>query len=231
MQTLGANLAGMVFMGPQGDAQRGNPDADKRGGDVEMQGKLIRYTELLAIVGALQVVVLFGQGSVFWRTLRQMSKTAERQLRAYICLDSAVLSFLQPSVAEVEVTLKNCGQTPAYDFRGWLAIWFAEYPPNRELPGPTTSTLRKGTKALGPGGVVHFVAGPGGPALPPQSIALLGTAKSTLYIYGEVYYRDAFGKSRWTKYRYLCKGAEDIRKVPGTAGGSLKPDAEGNDAN
>ncbi len=159
----------------------------------------------------------------------QMRDTAEKQLRAYVCVDSAVLKFPQPDVPEAQVDFRNCGQTPAYDLRGWIHTWFAEYPLKEVLP-TAPEDLRKGTETVAPGRKSIFVA-PRKPPLPPPYLALLGTDKFTLYVYGEIRYRDIFGKERSTQYRLIHGGTEGARRIVGKDGSVqwlLKPDTEGN---
>src|ERR1700674_386206 len=163
------------------------------------------------------------------KTLVLAGETAQKQLRAYVCVDSAVVKFPQPDVPEAQVSFKNCGQTPAYDFRGWIHTWFCEHPLKDALP-PASNALRKGTEVLPPGRKSIFVANKK-PPLPPQWLALLGTVKFTFYIYGEVYYRDAFGKEQWTKYRLIYGGlGGPPRKVPDKEEWLVGPDTEGNEA-
>lgn len=64
---------------------------------------------------------------VMQRQLKEMQKAGEIQQRAYVCLDSAALTFPQPDVPEARVNFKNVGQTPAYDVRGWIHTWFEDY--------------------------------------------------------------------------------------------------------
>ncbi len=164
-------------------------------------------------------------------TVDQMHNTAEKQLRAYVCVDSALLKFPQPDVPEAQVHFKNCGQTPAYDLRGWIHTWFAEYPLKEVLP-TAPDDLRKGTETVAPGRKSTFVA-PKKPSLSPQNLAVLGTDKFTLYVYGEIRYRDVFGAEQFTKYRLIHGGAEGARRIldeVGTEQWLLKPDAEGNEA-
>jgi hypothetical protein len=92
--------------------------------------------------------------------------------------------------------------------------------------------LRKGAETLAPGRKSIFVA-PRKPPLQAPYRALLGTEKFTLYVYGEVHYRDIFGKEQFTKYRLIHGGAEGTRRILGKDGTEqwlLGPDAEGNEA-
>jgi hypothetical protein len=164
-------------------------------------------------------------------TLAQMRDTSERQLRAYICLESAILKFPEPDVPEAQIHLKNCGQTPASEVRGWIHTWFAEYPLD-EIPPTAPEDLLKGTQTLAPGRISIYVT-PKKPPLPAQYLNLLGTRKFTLYVYGEVRYKDIFGRERYTKYRLIYGGTEGTRKTTGKDGSEqwlLKPDTEGNEA-
>lgn len=162
------------------------------------------------------------------KTLALASDTAEKQLRAYVCVESACVKFPHPQVPEAQVHFKNYGQTPAYYFRGWIHTWFTEHPLSEVLP-LAPDDLRKGTELLAPGRRSIFVT----PRKPPfhlNFLEQLGTEKLTMYVYGEVYYRDAFGKEQWTKYRLIYGGTGGIRKVPDKEEWILNPDTEGNEA-
>jgi hypothetical protein len=212
-------------------------DTDKRANDENLgiQRKLAWFTGLLFLAGILQAVALVWQARVLRGTLDAINRqtatlidTAIRQLRAYVCVDSAALKFPQPGVPEPQIHFRNCGQTPAYECRGWIATWFGEHPLNGVLP-PPPGNLIKGAEVLAPGRKTIFVA-PTKPPLPAQFLALLGTPKFTLYVYGEVHYRDAFGKNRWTKYRLTYGGTQGVRKAPDKEEWFLQPDIEGNEA-
>jgi len=65
-------------------------------------------------------------------------------------------------------------------------------------------------------------------------VHLIGTKIGTVYVYGEIRYRDAFGKERYTKYRLMYGGADGGRKgldAKGVPIGYLQPEIEGNEAN
>jgi uncharacterized protein YejL (UPF0352 family) len=159
-----------------------------------------------------------------------LKDTAQRQLRAYVCVESAVVTFPQRAVPEALVSFKNCGQTPAYDVRGWIHTWFTTYPLQETLPD-APKELRKSVETLGPGRLSTFATARK-PALPPEYLAILGTPKFTLYVYGEVRYKDIFGNERTTRCRLVHGGSEGVRKMStkdGTERWALKPDAEGND--
>jgi hypothetical protein len=62
------------------------------------------------------------------------------------------------------------------------------------------------------------------PPVRSDALRLLGTRDRTIYIFGEVRYRDAFGAARYTKYRFIYGGLEPI------GADRLKFDREGNEA-
>ena len=67
----------------------------------------------------------------------------------------------------------------------------------------------------------------------PLNLAVLGTQEFTLYVYGEIRYRDIFGNEQFTKFRLIHGGTEPTQKTVGKDGSEqwlLKPDSEGNEA-
>jgi hypothetical protein len=165
------------------------------------------------------------------RNVTLMAETAQRQLRAYVCLESAALIFPEPAIPEAQIKFKNCGQTPAYDVRGWIGTWFAEYPLKEKLPNPP-GDIQKATETLAPGRVSTFIAASKSP-LPPQCLSALGTPKFTMYVYGKILYRDVFGNEQCTNYRLFHGGHEGVRSMRGENDSEhwlLNPDSEGNEA-
>jgi hypothetical protein len=68
-------------------------------------------------------------------TVAQMKDTAERQLRAYVFVDGAVIS--DPNSEKpiiLVVAFKNSGQTPAYGYSFSVATQMVDYFPGLELP-------------------------------------------------------------------------------------------------
>lgn len=135
------------------------------------------------------------------RQLRHSADTAQRQLRAYISVE-ADPSLPPPHVSPqgIEVTFKtiNRGQTPAGGVFNWAVIMIA--PTN----GPVSFRRPRG---------LEFVAN----SMAPGSDASIRARFSPwrdgewdavcadrfrAYVFGRVYYRDAFGRRRYTQYRY-----------------------------
>ena len=164
------------------------------------------------------------------KTTDLMSDTATRQLRAYVCVNAAKMEFVKPGVPQAYVEMKNCGQTPAYDVRGWIHTWFAEFPLKENMPNaPDDFSRSKDT--LAPGRKSTYASGLN-PPIPDHFLAILGTTKFTMYVYGEISYKDIFGCVRTTKYRLIHGGNEGTRKTKDSKGAEyflLKPDTEGNE--
>src|SRR5712671_1328997 len=63
------------------------------------------------------------------RTVKTMERTAERQLRAYVHVSGAkIVDVGKPDVRTAQVSVRNCGQTPAYNMRFWVGIGVREFP-------------------------------------------------------------------------------------------------------
>ncbi len=195
------------------------------------------FNGLLILVGFLQAWILFGTLGV----VRQQAKaaddslalsrdTAQRQLRAYVCVSAAKIEFKQPDRPEIEIRIKNSGTTPAYNARWWTGVAMGEYPLDKSL-SPPPEDVGRGVSVIPPGGEGMMLF-QWKPAIPAASLPILGSPKATLYIYGRITYTDAFEKNWETNFRLLHGGPEGIRLtlINGVQTGRLKPDAEGNTA-
>lgn len=221
--------------------------------NLDTQRKLTLFTGALALVAALQLVAMVWQGYVQWSTLGairvqasqmiragaqteriigSMTDTAVRELRAYVCLSGALIKFKQERAPEVQIHMKNCGKTPAYEMRWWIHQWIAVHPLNQILPEPPEN-FPMSTTTLPPGEKPHMMLTKVPTPIPEQLMPLFGTPQMTLYIYGRVTYKDAFGNSRYTNYRLMYGGKESaapLHEENGILTGLLRPDTEGNEA-
>lgn len=156
--------------------------------------------------------------------------TAVRQLRAYVCVASGIVRFKIPTVPVAEIHIKNYGQTPAYDVRMWIGTAIAAYPLKETLPTPKEG-FQMATVILAPNEKPHVLKHPH-TGIPSELLLMIGLREFTLYIYGEIRYKDAFGLERLTKYRYLYGGAGPLNKTveDGTPCRLIQPDIEGNEA-
>lgn len=179
-------------------------------------------TEKIAIYAL--VIGLFQFGALV-ATIVVMIRTARRQLRAYVAVERGIIAnvadpptpkgekietvarILHPDAGPtIQITIKNSGQTPAYDLVHWATARLDKFPLETELasmPDPRS----KYRNVVGPGiPEVKTIRLPK-PLELPEKIGLR-EGSLAIYCWGEIVYRDAFGKRRYTRYRcmygYMC---------------------------
>jgi hypothetical protein len=159
----------------EADAEKENTRAKLKAAD---DRKLVEYTRDLVLVGIVQFAVFvlqfiaFVTQAIYMRrtvtemqsttgaairaanategTLGHMRDTAERQLRAYINNSRAVISNVTTGmIPEVEIEVKNWGQTPAYRVRHTANITLAIFPLNVNIPQPAAPS----ETTIGPGSI------------------------------------------------------------------------------
>jgi hypothetical protein len=163
------------------------------------------------------------------RTLAE--RTAKQQLRAYICMDTAEVKFVQGQLLTY-VNFKNCGQTPAHEVQGWIGIEIAKYPPSTAFPKPLNAGIMYPKNTVGPETGTQFM----GRRIPLMEFQLpnIFTPDNTLFAYGQLTYKDVFGDRWHTNFRLIAGGPEGARNSQVTKEGvrkwALSPDVEGNDA-
>jgi hypothetical protein len=155
------------------------------------------------------------------RQNNSMKETAEKQLRAYLFPELAASRRVSPAAHIIKVDVKNSGQTPAYEYQGYIAL--GVFTPGQEpesLELPAEEDFSRGS--LGPGCKVEL----GGReySMTPEQAADVTRGAQSVYIYGNVDYRDAFGQSRFTSFR-LCSTGEMFQM------GRFEACLEGNEAN
>ena len=163
-----------------------------------------------------------GATNVAQSTLVLMKDTAQRQLRAYISVVAAKIEFPVPGQPKSTLTFRNAGQTPAHDVKIWIHQWVAAYPLDVALPTPPPDFVTA-RDTLGAGASCHMTNEAPHPVAKEPFLTLIGTSEGTIYVYGEVSYRDVFGEHHTQKYRLMYGGSEPI--VPS----ALKPCPDGNE--
>ena len=152
-----------------------------------------------------------------------MRDTAQRQLRAYISIETSKIEFPEPGRPKVTVNYRNAGQTPAYDVQTWIHQWIACYPMRCELPRPPGNFVMS-KSVLGPGAHHTMIIEAPKPIAKEPYLDLVGTAEGTIYVFGEIRYKDVFGNAHLYKYKLMHGGNE-----PSTPG-MLKPCMDGNES-
>jgi hypothetical protein len=185
----------------------------------------------LVIIGALGVTFALKTLRAIKRQADLMSDTAQRQLRAYVCISESLLKFTREDAVihlEAQLYLNNGGQTPAYDVCGWIQAVVREYPLIEALTPPSQELL----KAVGiiPPHDKHIIVAK--LSVPGYVLQSLEMPYSALYVHGTVVYRDAFKNPRHLKYRLIYGGPSGTRRKRDSNGieiGLLSMDTEGNE--
>jgi hypothetical protein len=151
---------------------------------------------------------------------------AERQLRAYIFIDSMdVKNVAVNQKSKATVIFKNSGQTPAYGVNIIVGIDFREYPLTSDLDPLIIDQIKPKPKSnIPPGGTFNTTL-THDKTLTSVEVDQLNDSTHAIYVTGEIIYKDAFGKRRSTKFLVFNNKstASDLS--------SLTPYSEGNEAN
>ncbi|WP_298258522.1 hypothetical protein [Bradyrhizobium sp.] len=165
-------------------------------------------------------------------TVRLVKKTEDasrRQLRAYVGLQKGeVVNLDNIDELRADLIFRNAGQTPAYKLRTWGGMSVRYEPRPKDIPAPARdpNSIRK-AQILPDGEFGRTESGDVPFAIKADIIA----GKATLFVYGEIYYTDAFGRNYLQTYRYFCGGGHpnSILQKKGKTVGRLAPHEGGND--
>jgi hypothetical protein len=153
-------------------------------------------------------------------TANVMMDTAQRQLRAYVSVDSASRLDDIDGRPVFEVRLVNAGQTPAYQVVSWIGIAFREYLLTSPLVRPEANEQAP-RSSVGPK-ALFFSRIVGRTALTAEHQALLDQHERVIYVHGGVTYKDTFGFDRHLNYAFYWGGPRQTTY--------LRPCIDGNDA-
>ncbi|MFI5021145.1 MAG: hypothetical protein ACHQRJ_05770 [Alphaproteobacteria bacterium] len=162
-------------------------------------------------LGVWAIGVGIGQTVALVVTFLIIAFVAVRQLRAYIypeILGLKKFSFTTP--IEVGVKWKNCGQTPAKRFEAHGVVWIAEFPMPDEMRFEKTGrepadigrhskpTIYPGEESLADYASLQI-------PLTTEILDSIIAKKLAIYLAGEAFYRDVFGRRRKTQFcRYIA---------------------------
>lgn len=134
------------------------------------------------------------------KTLKEMQRTAKRQLRAYIFVDEArVLDLPDHTKARVKLIFKNAGQTPAYDVMHNMGRVTRSVGDTSAFPIRTESDLTGTKTIINPGGAFKMESALNYSAT--QIAAVRDGAKYELFVFGLIRYVDAFEDVQTARYR------------------------------
>lgn len=171
---------------------------------------------LISVTGLLVIAT----GVLAWytrRLVRGAEDTARRQLRAYICLEEGRIEpHGNEGYCDVIFTLKNSGQTPAYNVETWQITRIVDL---AEPPYVIRTPDKWGMVGPGAGIGCKLLHNP----LTPADRSDIKLEKKTVIVWGQVTYKDAFGQERYTNFCHIL-GSETQH------GWRLMPAKQGNDA-
>ena len=177
-----------------------------------------------AITAAATVVVAAFTGTLYISSIQQSRLTRatirttelsnERQVRAYVLCERGSVFNVAPLLPGqnapntpqfnpangpiAQITITNCGQTPAYNVEHWGAIDIGPNLHEPQLSGrdpnlaPTLSTV--GPRITTTKNVRHRV-------LTVEEVRGLRDGSLAIFVHGEIKYEDVFRKKHWTIYR------------------------------
>jgi hypothetical protein len=170
-------------------------------------------TAATVVIAVLNIFLALGT-ILLWFTTRRLvkssEKTAERQLRAYVFQEGVSLfdgtNLDSPQINRTDwpgfsMSIKNFGQTPAYDVIHWARIEILDS--NREdtliPPNP-----KRGTHAmsLAPNASFTKSAWFDRPLSDKEKQAIVAGSQA-IFVYGRIDYVDAFRKPHFTTYRLI----------------------------
>jgi hypothetical protein len=220
---LGALMAVALFaMGFVAASSISPPQADEIAKGLSHGGaedRIANYTLWLALLTGVLAISTVGLWVATILSLRHARETAERQLRAYVCVAKGMIKNFSPDkIPEVVVWLKNVGQTPAYDVQSWLAIEGDSLPRKKPFKSDWKFTDHK--SVIGPGEGSTILIDTEAP-ITAKYIDAIKDRRWAIWGYGLIRYRDAFGKNRTTEFRLIYNG---------NARHAMFVEANGNDA-
>src|SRR5262249_51414739 len=153
---------------------------------------------MIILTGAVAVATFLQ----FW-ALCIAIRTTRRQLRAYIQVDTNpnnAIAVDPTQIATLPVSIKNSGQTPAYDVEINGRILTYDYPLIGELPAFSKSHYG-GRIVIQPGQVFGSRVAADRLWSDEDISRFRMSDNSRLFAYGLITYRDTFGKTRRTRFR------------------------------
>jgi hypothetical protein len=147
-------------------------------------------------------------------------QTAERQLRAYVFVFNGVAGRDVDGRIKVDITLRNSGQTPAYDLVHRTAVRLV---PDEAASGYSEEGITNQKIIIAPtSGVPMTLFSRREFGL--DELERYAASELRIVVFGAAVYRDAFDKVRTTNFRFEVEHDVWMNK------GRLRPTEEGNDA-
>jgi hypothetical protein len=150
---------------------------------------------------------------------RQDRKLHRRELRAYVAIESARITYNSATKAwESRIAWRNCGKTPALEARIYGVLWLTTWPIQEgNLKTITDDDPDASRFVLGPGVGRTKIDEPenaGFLEVEPEALRegnWTNPAAKVLVALGRIFYKDIYGRAHETSYRYYVGGKEGLR--------------------
>lgn len=139
------------------------------------------------------------------RIVEIMKDTAEKQLRAYVSVDTTKVTDAQGNeVQQIGLSVRNGGLTPAYKLQAWMTVAVRANEPTFPFEEPM-QLADKGWTLLDAKEAKLMKLDY--PQFSPEELAAVRANVRALYLWGEITYNDIFGVQRRTSFSYLRDSA------------------------
>jgi hypothetical protein len=175
----------------------------------------VRITDVAIAVFTLLLALVTGPLIIVgWIQAHLLSKTAKRQLRAYVGADAPIFGKTDPNA--ISLTVRNGGQTPAANVRAWMNNYWIKGA-DQLLPGdfkykdrePTGDFfVHRSVAALHPDKSCTFTF-----PLDDKLIPRVRKKEISLFFYGHVDYEDIFKRRQTTTFCYQYSVAREGDKI------------------
>lgn len=180
------------------------------------------FTAVLAVVALVQIFFLIRADNTARTTADAAKRSADaavdssnaviNQMRAHVSVGTArITGFESDGPIQIEFQITNKGQTPAFDLTCESGVTVREaganrfkgelWPPDRVPPPLSKSSLAQGDSRSGEMTVTQLRA---------EHKPAIREGTRAIFLYGEIRYRDAFEKPRYTKFRFMYGGGAPI---------------------
>jgi hypothetical protein len=193
-----------VFQPPKSEEET-TADRQERAEKQEADRWLVRLTGILGFIGVLQLIAFIIQARRLGQTVDVMKATAERQLRAYVMVESIRIDAAPVEGTIIRIQIKNFGTTPAHEVVHVNNFAVDAFPTPISLPPSDAGRQPIVPRAvLPPSGTLVRLETRFLPAeLSEAQKQKLKAGAAALYVFGRIDCVDAFGKPRWTEYRFF----------------------------
>lgn len=159
--------------------------------------------KIAAVIGVVALLQFFALIATWWL----MARTARRQLRAYVYLDSGSVFFTQAwDCINASAMFRNAGQTPGHHVRTWANIRVGDISDQPFLEAPPV-TVADPRSIIGPQSLTHILRAM---LVTPDQIEDIRAGRKAIFFWGCVDYVDVFKARRYFIFNCRMTGQDAI---------------------